>query len=78
MGRETALQAFLRFKQAVEQILADNGDRELAIVSHGTVITLFVAYFNRIDPFHFWQNLALTSLTVLQLPDFRVVSDQAE
>ena len=78
LGRETALQAFLRFKQAVDQILTDNADQNLAIVSHGTVITLMVAYYNRIDPFHFWQTLALPSMTVLQLPDFRLVAVQAE
>ena len=78
MGRETAQQAFLRFKQAVDQIIADNADRNIAIVSHGTVITLFVTYYNRMEPFHFWQSLALPSVTVLQLPDFRLVSDQAE
>jgi broad specificity phosphatase PhoE len=78
MGRETVLQAFLRFKQAVEQILTDNGNQKIAIVSHGTVITLFVTYYNRIEPFHFWQSLALPSVTVLQLPDFRLVSGQVE
>lgn len=78
LGKETALQAFLRIKQAVDQILTDNTDQDLAIISHGTVITLLVAYYNRIDPFHFWQSLALPSATVLLLPDFRLVAVQAE
>ncbi len=73
MGKETALQAFLRFKQAVDQIISANTEQDIAIVSHGTVITLLVAYFNRIDPYSFWQGLALPSITVLQLPDFRLV-----
>jgi len=78
LGKETVLQAFLRFKQAVDQILTDNADQELTIVSHGAVITLFVACYNRINPLHFWQALALPSITVLQLPDFNLIPDNTE
>lgn len=78
MGKETALQAFLRFKQAIDQIIMTNANQNIAVVSHGTVITLLVSYYNRTEPFNFWHSLALPSITVLQLPDFNLIPDDAE
>ncbi len=42
------------------------------IVKHGTVITLFTARANGIEPFIFWKQLGLPSCVVLELPDFRL------
>jgi broad specificity phosphatase PhoE len=78
MGKETALQVFLRFKQAIDQVIVTNAHQNIAVVSHGTVITLLVSYYNRIEPFNFWHSLALPSITVLQLPDFNLIPDDAE
>lgn len=71
-GNETANQASSRFTTAVSKICkASEGN--LVIVSHGTVITLFVAAHNAIKPFAFWKNLAMPAIVVLRLPDFRLV-----
>ena len=48
--------------------LAKHNSRNLAVISHGTVITLFVAQTNQIEPFSFWKSLGLPSLVVLKLP----------
>jgi broad specificity phosphatase PhoE len=74
MGQETAVQAQTRFIQAVEGVIArSSGGGNIALVAHGTVITLFVAAYNRIVPFPFWQSLSLPSYTVLDLPRFELV-----
>ena len=65
-GRETALQAQQRFSQAVERVLAKYRDETVAIVAHGTVITLFVAAHNEIEPFAFWKRLGLPALVVME------------
>lgn len=72
-GRETADAARLRFDAAVKAVLAEFPEDRLAIVAHGTVITLFAAAYNRqIKPFDFWKQLDLPSMVVLSQPDFNV------
>jgi 2,3-bisphosphoglycerate-dependent phosphoglycerate mutase len=65
MGRETARQAGDRFAAAVAAVLAQQPRGDVAIVAHGTVITLFVARHNSIAPFALWQQLGLPSFVVL-------------
>jgi len=71
-GRETANQARDRFVQAVEQVIVAAGDEtsDIAIVSHGTVISLFVALHNQLDVVSFWRNLGMPAIVVLRLPSF--------
>jgi len=71
-GEETAEQAGERFSRAVDTLLKQNDRQNVAIVAHGTVITLFVARTNRIEPFSFWKALGLPSLVVLRLPGLRL------
>jgi len=73
-GEETAAQALKRFSSAVDQLISQNRDQNLVVVSHGTVITLFVANNCDIEPFPFWSRLDLPSFVVLSLPDVVVVS----
>ena len=71
MGKETADQAYDRFSQAVGDILKSFPSQDLAIVSHGTVISLFVSRRCGIPPFEFWQRLGLPGYVVLSLPEMR-------
>jgi broad specificity phosphatase PhoE len=73
-GEETAAQALNRFSGAVNQLLSQNRDQNLIVVSHGTVITLFVANNCGIEPFPFWSRLDLPSFVVLSLPDLVMLS----
>jgi len=73
-GEETAAQALNRFSSAVNQLISENRDQNLVVVSHGTVITLFVANNCGIEPFPFWSRLDLPSFVVLSLPNLVVLS----
>jgi broad specificity phosphatase PhoE len=59
-GDETAVQALTRFRTAVVTQCEKYPTDTLGIVTHGTVMTLFVCYHNPvINPFTFWQNLSM-------------------
>lgn len=77
-GRETAPEALLRFTRAVSSIIEAHPDGSIAIVSHGTVITLFVSACTGVEPFRFWQRLGLPSFVVLALPDLTLRHTQFE
>ena len=68
-GRETARQAQQRFSTAIQRLLEAYPEQTLAVVAHGTVITLFVAQTNPVEPFAFWKALTLPSFVALSLPD---------
>lgn len=72
LGTETAREALDRFEEAVRRILARHPDERLAIVSHGTVMSLFVARHNEVDAFTFWKGLWMPDTVVLSLPDFKL------
>jgi broad specificity phosphatase PhoE len=67
-GRETADEAHARFAAAVAAVLEQHPHGNPAIVSHGTVMTLFIARANHLDPVPFWKSLGLPAFAVLSLP----------
>ena len=72
-GGETAVQATARFTQAVNRELAAHADANLAIVAHGTVLTLFICQHNPdLSPIQFWQTLTLPCAFVLTLPAWQL------
>lgn len=69
-GRETGAQASQRINDAISQLLTEYHDRSLAIVTHGTVLTLFINRYNpTIDPLIFWNSLKMPCAALLRLPD---------
>jgi broad specificity phosphatase PhoE len=68
-GTETADQAHRRFAGAIDDVLATERSGNLAVVTHGTVLTLFVARAAGLDPVPFWKRLGLPGFVVLSLPD---------
>ncbi len=72
-GRETADQAHRRFAGAVDRIIADHAGETVALVTHGTVIALFVARAAALDPFPLWKRLATPAFVVLSLPERQVL-----
>ncbi len=71
-GRETASQAHTRFEKAIEWVLEKYPRGNIVIVSHGTVITLYVSRLAGLEPFIFWKRLGLPSFVVFKLPDFEL------
>ena len=71
-GNETAEQAGRRFENAVRSVLEENDDEVLAIVAHGTVISLLVARHNHVEPYELWQRLGLPSFCILSAPGFEL------
>lgn len=72
-GNETANQALERFSKAVKAIERDYPDKNIVVVAHGTVITLFVNQFNQIEPFSFWEKLDLPSFVVLSPGEHKLI-----
>ncbi len=68
-GEETAGQAGARFDAAVRDVLAAHPGQTVAIVSHGTVMTLFVAQHADVAPLPFWKRLGMPAIVVMSLPD---------
>ena len=67
-GAETGDEARERFSAAVDNVMRQHPDGNLSIVSHGTVITLFVARAAGIEPVPFWKELGLPAFVVLSYP----------
>ena len=64
-GEETADQARERFESAIRAALEDRQDADVAIVAHGTVISLFVAAVTGVDGLTLWQSIGMPSYMVL-------------
>ena len=72
-GNETATQALQRFTKAVENVQQEYDQGTVAIVTHGTVITLFVAQHARTEPFPLWTSLDTPAFFVLAVPSYTVL-----
>ncbi len=73
-GDETADQSYRRFASAVDTLLANTSTGNLAVITHGTVISLFASRRAGIDGFSLWQSLELPSFIVLSVPSFKLVN----
>lgn len=72
-GEETAHQALARFTAAVDSVLARYPDGDIAIFTHGTVLSLFAAARGAGDPMTFWWHLNLPAWVVFTVPDFTIL-----
>jgi broad specificity phosphatase PhoE len=77
-GRETAVSALARFDAAVGNVLAAApASDDVIVVSHGTVIALFVAAHAGTDGFSLWKALGLPSFVVLDRADLHLARMEA-
>ncbi len=72
-GEETADSAHVRFSKGVRKLTDRYREENIAIVTHGTVLSLFVSRNSELEPFALWKKLGLPSWVVLSRPDFRLV-----
>ena len=69
-GEETAVTTQTRFANAVNNIMTTNPTGNIAIVTHGTVLTLFAAhYLANFDSISFWKSLMLPCAFVTTWPN---------
>ena len=69
LGDETAQQALQRFAAAINRIIATDPAETAIIVTHGTVMTLYMASVSGVQPMCFWRSLETPSFVVLTPPD---------
>ena len=72
MGDETAEQASARFDTAVQSVLLENSG-SIAIVAHGTVMSLFAAKHTNIEAYSLWNRLGMPAMLVFSLPRMELV-----
>jgi len=73
-GSESASAALTRFTAAVDRAISeDTGDGDVVIVTHGTVMSLFVATRSHVDATALWTTLGLPSYIALELPNYRII-----
>lgn len=73
-GCETANQAYERFSGVITSVLEDYKDQDVAIVAHGTVISLFVSRLTGTSAFDFWKKLGLPSFVVIDIDATRLIT----
>lgn len=66
-GGETASEAHARFYRTVHTILNEYKNKTVVIVSHGTVISLFVSRLTGSSDFELWKKLGLPSFVALDM-----------
>jgi broad specificity phosphatase PhoE len=66
-GDETANQALTRFRDSINAILNSHVNKNLVVVAHGTVISLFVSWLTGLDGYLLWKELGLPSFVVLDI-----------
>ena len=71
-GSETAVQARGRMSAALDDVV-ELGHADSIVVTHGTVMTLYVASVAGIPPMDFWRRLGLPSYVVLELPGNKIL-----
>jgi len=72
-GAETGDEARERFSAAVDDAMRRHPAGNVVIVTHGTVMTLFVARVAGIDPVPFWKGLGLPAYVVLSYPELALL-----
>jgi broad specificity phosphatase PhoE len=72
-GTESAAQARGRFAKSLEEVLARYPDANVAVVTHGTVLSLYVAARAGLDAHALWRRLGLPCYAILSRPDLRLL-----
>jgi broad specificity phosphatase PhoE len=71
-GEETAEAASTRFSTAIHHLVTEHQDRNLLVVTHGTVISLYLGRYAGTDPYAWWEKLGLPSFVVVDRDTMRI------
>ena len=77
-GEETAINAKNRFAGAVESALTAYPQENIAIVTHGTVLSLFASQFAGQEPISFWQKLGMPAFVAFSHPEMKLLAQTNE
>lgn len=75
-GKETANQAHGRFLKTIQSILETHANKTVIIVSHGTVISLFVARLIGTSEHSLWNQLGLPGYVVLDITSNKLIAQE--
>jgi broad specificity phosphatase PhoE len=71
-GAETADKCFERFNRALLEVIARYHGKTLAVVSHGTVLSLLLSRYNNLDAYPVWKAMGMPTYIAVDLPDFKI------
>lgn len=77
-GEETGLEARDRFARTVKSIFTTYPQENIAIVSHGTVLSLFASQFTEQKTVTFWQNLGMPAFVAFSYPEMKFLAQVNE
>jgi broad specificity phosphatase PhoE len=77
-GDEAALQAQRRFEGAVEAVLAAYPRENIAIVTHGTVLSLFASQHIGQKAYPFWKSLGMPAIVAFAYPEMKLLAQVNE
>jgi len=70
-GDETANEAKNRFKSSILNIASEHPvEEDIVIVTHGTVMSLFISEYNEVDLFNVWNTFGLPSYAELNADSY--------
>jgi broad specificity phosphatase PhoE len=72
-GAESADEARARFSDALGRLLTRYPEHNVGVVTHGTVLSLYVAAREGSDAYALWQGLGLPCAAILSRPELRLV-----
>jgi broad specificity phosphatase PhoE len=73
LGEETAKGALWRFEEAMEEVLKKHPGGNIAVVSHGTVLALYLAKHLQLDGYQLWRQMGLPAYVAVEEPEMNVV-----
>lgn len=77
-GEETGLEARERFTEAVASVLRAYPRENIAIVTHGTVLSLFASQHTEQAIYPFWQSLGLPAIVAFSYPEIKLLAQVNE
>jgi len=77
-GDETGYDAQNRFAGAVKSVLAAYPQENIAIVTHGTVLSLFTSKHTGQGSFVIWRNLGMPAIIAFSYPDMKLLAQENE
>jgi broad specificity phosphatase PhoE len=73
-GEETGGQARERFTKAVDVVMQFNPQENIGIVTHGTVLSLFISPLTGDEIFTFWQSLGMPAIVAFSHPSMELLA----